>query len=266
MTEPVLLVSERDNILECIINRPEKYNALTTEIADLLFDASQLYASRRDLRVMLIRAKGKYFSAGADLHGGLFPDPKETSPSGFRRSYRTRPTSLHPLNDEFEAIEKPIVVAHHAPCLGGALEMSLSCDFRLAAKSARYGLPETTIGALPGSGGTSRLTRLIGPHWARWFIMANLQMDADRALMVGLVHDVYPDEEFDQRVWDFCLNLAKQPPETVAAAKLAIELVADLDRAQARNVERLAVSSLVFGEEHRELLAAMRAKLDKSKK
>src|SRR5437870_11786008 len=115
MTEPVLLVSERDNILECTINRPEKYNALTTEIADLLFDASQLYASRRDLRVMLIRATGKYFSAGADLHGGLFPDPNEKSPSGFRRSYRSRPTSLHPLNDELEAIEKPIVVAHHGP-------------------------------------------------------------------------------------------------------------------------------------------------------
>ena len=265
MTEPVLLVSERDNILECVLNRPEKYNALNIELADRLFDASQLYAERRDLHVMLIRANGKYFSAGADLHGGLFPDPNEKSPSGFRRSYRNRPTSLHPLNDELEAIEKPIVVAHHAPCLGGALEMSLSCDFRLAAKSARYGLPETAIGALPGSGGTSRLTRIIGPHWARWFIMANLQMDADRALMVGLVHDVYPDETFEQNVWDFCTRLAKQPPETVAAAKLAIELVADLERGQARNVERLAVSSLVFGEEHRELLAAMRAKLDKGK-
>lgn len=265
MTEPVVLVSERDNILEVVLNRPEKYNALTTEMADLLFDAVEMLGKRRDLRVMLIRANGKYFSAGADLNGGLFPDPNETSPSGFRRHYRKRPTSLHPLGDEFEATEKPIVVAHQGPCLGGALELSLCCDFRLAAKSAHYALPETTIGALPGSGGTSRLTRLVGPHWARWFIMANQSMDADRALNIGMLHDVYPDEEFEQRVWDFCLHLAKQPPETLAAAKLAIELVADLDRAQARNVERLAVSSLVFGEEHRRLLAAMRAKLEKKK-
>lgn len=77
MTEPVLLVSERDSILECVLNRPEKYNALTTEMADLLFDASQVFASRRDLRVMLIRANGKYFSAGADLNGGLFPDQRD---------------------------------------------------------------------------------------------------------------------------------------------------------------------------------------------
>ena len=266
MTEPVVLVSERDHILEVVLNRPEKYNALTIDMADGMFEASQTFASRRDLRVMLIRAKGKYFSAGADLNGGLFPDPNETSPSGFRRHYRTRPTSLHPLGDEFEAIEKPIVVAHQGPCLGGALELSLCCDFRLAAKSARYALPETTIGALPGSGGTSRLTRLVGAHWARWFIMANLPMEAERALQIGMLHDVYPDEEFEQRSWDFCLHLAKQPPETLAAAKLAIELVADLDRSQARNVERLAVSSLVFGEEHRSLLAAMRTKLEKGKK
>ena len=266
MTEPVLLVSERDNILDVVLNRPEKYNAINIEMADQLFEASQLFAERRDLRVMLIRANGRYFSAGADLNGGLLPDPSETSPSGFRRSYRSRPTSLHPLFDELEAIEKPIVVAHHAPCLGGALEMSLSCDFRLAASSANYSLPETSIGALPGSGGTSRLTRLVGPHWARWLIMANLPVDAQRALMIGLVHDVYPDEEFAQRSWDFCVHLAKQPPETVAAAKLAIELVADLGRAQGRNVERLAVSSLVMGEEHRSLLAAMRAQLAKRNK
>jgi enoyl-CoA hydratase/carnithine racemase len=266
MTEPVLLVSERDNILDVVLNRPEKYNAMNIDMANRLFDASQMFAERRDLRVMLIRANGRYFSAGADLNGGLLPDPEESSPSGFRRSYRTRPTSLHPLFDELEAIEKPIVVAHHAPCLGGALEMSLSCDFRLASSSAQYSLPETSIGAIPGSGGTSRLTRLVGPHWARWLIMANLPVSAERALMIGLVHEIYPDDVFEQRVWDFCIHLSKQPPETLAAAKLAIELAADLDRAQARNVERLAVSSLVMGEEFRTLVAEMRTKIDKRKK
>ena len=266
MVEPVVLVSERDNVLEVVLNRAEKYNALTTAMADLLFEASQVFAERRDLRVMLIRANGKYFSAGADVNGGLFPDPDEKSPSGFRRGYRTRPSSLHPLNDELEAIEKPVVVAHHGPCLGGALELSLSCDFRLAARSARYALPETGIGGLPGSGCTSRLTRIVGPHWARWFIMANLPMDAERALAIGLVHDVYPDDTFEQRVWDFCLHLAKQPPEAVAAAKLAIELVADLERGQARNVERLAVSSLVLGDEFRTEVAATRARLAQRKK
>jgi enoyl-CoA hydratase/carnithine racemase len=96
--------------------------------------------------------------------------------------------------------------------------------------------------------------------------MANLQMSAERAFAIGLVHDLYPDAEFDQRVWEFCQNLAEQPPETVAAAKLSIELVADLERGQARNVERLATSGLVVGDEHRRLMAAMKQRLANKRK
>jgi enoyl-CoA hydratase/carnithine racemase len=265
MSEPSVLVAERDTILELVLNRPAKLNAINLDMANGLFAATRTFAARRDLRVMLIRSHGRFFSAGADLTDATMPDPSERSMSAYRQWYRSGIGSLHPMFDEFEAIEKPIVVAHHAACLGGALEMSLSCDFRLAAKSARYGLPETTIGALPGSGGTSRLTRLVGPHWARWFIMANLEMDAERALAIGLVHDVYADDEFETRVWEFCRHLVRQPPETVAAAKLAIELTADLDRAQARNVERLANTALVFGDEHRRLFDAMLEKIEKRK-
>lgn len=258
-----LLVSEQDGILEVTLNRPKKLNALTLAMTDGLFEAVTTLRQRPDLRVMLILAQGRYFSAGIDLSGGLAPPSEPGGASGFRNWYRSGRGSMHPLFDEFEAVEKPIVVAHHATCLGGAMEMSLSCDFRLAAKSARYGLPETAMGALPGSGGISRLTRLVGPHWARWFVMAGLQMDADRALAIGLVHDVYPDEEFLPRVRDFCRNLAKQPFESVAAAKLAIELSADLDRGQARNVERLAASSLVMGDEYCTLWAAARDRFNK---
>ncbi len=91
--------------------------------------------------------------------------------------------------------------------------------------------------------------------------MANLPMDAAKAEAIGLVHEVYPADEFEARVQAFCLNLARQPPEVIGAAKLAIELAADLDRAQARNVERLTSSGLYFGAEFRQLITAMQAKL-----
>jgi enoyl-CoA hydratase len=259
--EPLILVSASDQILELVLNRPGKLNAINAEMYDALIEQTERFATDASLRVMLIRARGKYFSAGVDLNSELGPDPKLSSPMAFRQWYREGRGSLHPLLDRFELIEKPIVVAHHAPCLGGALEISLSCDFRLAADSALYGLPETAFGNIPGSGGTSRMTRLVGPQWARWFIMANLQMDAAKAERIGLVHEVYRDAEFEARVREFCLNLAKQPPETIGAAKIAIELTADLDRAQARNVERLTASGLYFGDEYRELIAALRAKL-----
>jgi len=261
MSEPRILVSVRESVLELVLNRPEKLNAITGDMLDIIVAETARFVTDPALRVMLIRAKGRYFSAGVDLNGIMAPPADLTSPREFRQWYGQGPGSLHPLLDRFEVIEKPIVVAHHGPCLGGALELSLSCDFRLASTGARYGLPETALGNIPGSGGVSRLTRLVGPHWARWFIMANLQMDAAKAANIGLVHDVYPDESFEADVWAFCLNLARQPPETIGAAKLAIELAADLDRAQARNVERLTASGLYFGQEFQTLMAEMKARL-----
>jgi enoyl-CoA hydratase/carnithine racemase len=261
MTEGQILVSSRESILELVLNRPEKLNALSGEMLGVLAAQTERFVTDPALRVMLIRANGKYFSAGVDLNGAMAPPDDLAGPMAFRQWYREGPGSLHPLLDRFEVIEKPIVVAHQGPCLGGAFELSLSCDFRLAAAGARYGLPETALGNIPGSGGVSRLTRLAGPQWARWFIMANLQMSAEKAGSIGLVHEVYPDAEFDEKTWTFCQHLARQPPETIGAAKLAIELAADLDRAQARNVERLTASGLYFGQEFQSLMAAMKARL-----
>lgn len=163
---------------------------------------------------------------------------------------------FHRIFDELEAIEKPVVVAHHGPCLGGAMELSLSCDFRLATPAAYYALPEIDIGALPGSGGISRLTRIAGPHWTRWLVMAGEQIDALQALNTGIVHAIYPAEEFDERTWKFCQRLAARPYELLGLAKLSIELATDLSRAQGRDVERISNSILFTGSEHKALVQA----------
>jgi len=260
MSEPAFLVSENHGILEFKLNRPDKLNALNEEIFRGLTEALDTLIAREDLRVMLIRASGRYFCAGVDLTERPMPDMKGMT-TNVRTWYRRDLGGMLPLYLELEATEKPIVVAHHATCLGGGLELSLSCDFRLAASGARYGFPEAKLGAIPATGGVSRLTRIVGPHWARWMIMANQQVDAARALGMGLVHDVYPDEEFDERVMAFCRHLAQLPPEVTAMAKLSIELAADLDSAQARNMERLAVSALTLGREHTDMMRAMKERL-----
>ena len=175
-------------------------------------------------------------------------------------------SGMQRILDEMEHIEKPIVVAHHATCVGGGLELSLSCDFRLAAKSARYSFPENKMGILPASNGVSRLTRLCGTHWARYMIMANKIVDADRALMMGLVHEVFPDDTFQEDVMAFCRHLAAQKPEVTGMAKLAIELAADLQSAQARNMERIAESVLMTGEEYLEAFKHTYAHVSKNVK
>jgi enoyl-CoA hydratase len=180
-----------------------------------------------------------------------------------RESHRLLP--MRRVWNEMEGIEKPFVVAHHARCVGGSLEMSLSCDFRLAAESASYAFPEAKFGVLPATNGVSRLVRLIGPHWARYMIMANIPLEAREALNAGLVHKVYSDETFDDDVMGFCRHLARQDGELVGAAKVAIELAADLPAYQAAQVERLVNSSLMITPHYRDLTTAHISNIGKGK-
>ena len=265
MTGSDLLIEELGPILRVTLNRPEKLNALNRGIMEGLHEAVGRYAARDDLRVFLITARGRYFCAGAELGSGGMPGPLNDGSSAMRQWYRSGVMGygMHPLYDEMEALEKPFVVAHQAPCVGGGLELSLSCDFRLAARSAAYSLPEAKLGSIPASGGVSRLTRLVGPQWAKWMILAEEKIDAERALSIGLVQNVYPDETFEDEVMAFCTKLAAQPPEMIAMAKLTIDLCADLTPGRARTIERLGQSVLGTGAEARGLMETWRARFKK---
>ena len=242
-----LLVEEQDGILIATFNRPDKLNAMSLQMMRALSDAVDQFRDTPALKVMLIRASGRYFSSGADLkESGSTDRPRPTTGSGVREMHRRLPSRMRQIWDEIEHVEKPFVVAHQGMCVGGSLEMSLSCDFRLAAQSAGYAFPEAKFGVLPATNGVSRLTRVVGPHWARYLIMANKPASAAQALNMGLVHEVFPDETFEAEVMAFCRHLAQQDGEMVGTAKLAIELAADLGLEQAAAVERMANSALML--------------------
>lgn len=243
--EPHLLTQEEDGVLIANLNRPEKLNALSAETMALFEQALHRFRDTPGLKVMLIRATGRYFSSGADLKSDSAPDYPRT-PSGIRENHRLNLNGMQRIYDEMEHVEKPIVCAIHASCVGGGLEMALSCDFRLASRSAAFSFPEGLFGVLPASNGVSRLTRICGPHWARWLIMGNQNVDADRALIMGLVHDVMPDEGFQDAALDFCRHLTRQNPEQMGAAKIAIELAAEVGPSMGRHVERMANSALML--------------------
>lgn len=243
---PHLLVREDEGIVVLTLNRPEKLNALSPQVFEGLDRALLRFRDTRELKVMLIEATGRYFCAGVDLKGGGKRDFTPRTASEVRENMRTGLWGMHRIYDEMEHIEKPIVVAHHAMCMGGGLELSLSCDFRLAARSAAYALPEGKQGVLPSSNGVSRLTRIVGPHWARQLVMANVHADADRALIMGLVHEVFPDETFREDVMRYCRHLAAQHGEQMGTAKIAIEMASEVGRDTARDVERLANSALML--------------------
>jgi enoyl-CoA hydratase/carnithine racemase len=258
--EPHLLTHEEDGILIATLNRPDKLNALSGETMAQFEAALHHFRDTPELKVLLVRAKGRYFCAGADLHGGS-PRPRPTTASEIRENHRLGLHGMHRIYDEMEHIEKPIVCAIHAPCVGGGLELALSCDFRLAATSASFAFPEGLFGVLPASNGVSRLTRICGAHWARWLIMGNQKADANRALIMGLVHDVLPEEGFEAAALNFCRHLTKSSGEQMGAAKIAIELASELGPEMGRHVERMANSALMLNPAYLEGIARYIEKL-----
>jgi enoyl-CoA hydratase/carnithine racemase len=243
-----ILREDRDGVIVLTLNRPAKRNAMTIAMRQAIFDAVDDLRDCDDLRVLLIRANGPFFTAGIDIveHRQLYPSTRGMQE--FRRDYRR---NIHRFIDEMEAVEKPIVMAFNGPCLGLGLEMAAAVDFRLASSEASFGLPEVDMGIIAGSGGTSRVVRLCGVGWAKWLGMAGEPMDARTALTAGLVQAVWPHEEFDDQVDDFCRRLAGKPADAVGAAKLAIDLCQDLDRAGGRTVERLVNTPLILNENKR---------------
>ena len=190
-------------------------------MTDVLWTAARMLASQDDLRALVIKARGRYFTAGIDLADR--PVRNKAEGQALRHQYRQH----HLLYDEFELIEKPIVLAAQGPCLGAGLDMACSCDFRLASAGARFQLPELSLGVIAGSGGTSRLTRLVGPHWAKWLAMASRSVDAQQALMMGLVHEVLPQDGFEAAVDKIVSEIVMLPMEALGLAKLTVDMCAD---------------------------------------
>jgi enoyl-CoA hydratase/carnithine racemase len=239
---PNASITEDGPIITVTFSRIDKRNVIEDSMTDALREGAERLATRADLRVLLIRAEGDYFSAGLDLHSDFAAGLFETGlpGMGFRHRYRQH----HRLYDEFEAIEKPIVLAAQGPCLGAGLEMACSCDFRLVSTNATFALPEVRFGSVAGSGGATRLTRLVGPHWAKWVSMAGQTIDADMALRIGMVHEVIAPDLFEARVQEFCQELAGLPAEAVGLSKLVIDAAVDADRTTQRHLDRIAVTTL----------------------
>jgi enoyl-CoA hydratase len=242
-----LLVTERGGVLTVTLNRPEKLNAIDLAVSQALDEATWRFGDREDLRVMVITGTGRYFCAGLDISDEgqegrrAFEGDTDTAIAA-RRKYRQR---HHVLHDEMENIEKPIIVAAQGPCLGLGLEMAASCDFRFCTPSAHFGLPEVgRLGVIAGSGGISRVTRLVGPHWSKWISMAGRNVDAETALRIGLVHEIHPDDELMTRVLAFADELVQVPADALGVAKLTIDLCTAEDREKTRHIERLGVASL----------------------
>jgi enoyl-CoA hydratase len=183
------IISEHDNGITTItINRPSKLNALNTETIGELHDAFAKADSDTLTKVIIITGTGeKAFVAGADI--SEFADFSVAQGADLARK------GQEDLFDFVENLATPAIAAVNGFALGGGLELAMAAHFRLASDNARMGLPEVSLGVIPGYGGTQRLPQLVGKGRAMEMIMTAGMIDANTALNYGLVNHVVPQEE-----------------------------------------------------------------------
>ncbi|MDX1662855.1 MAG: enoyl-CoA hydratase/isomerase family protein [Candidatus Promineifilaceae bacterium] len=224
----LILTKQRDTIFEIVLNRPEKRNAINFEMYDALDDAVHAAAQAEGVRVVFLRGAGPLFSAGIDVSNFLGLATRYGE--GWRQKMRTITADFQSVLGRLERMELPTVALIHGHCLGLALELALACDLRLAADGARLALPETRLGMIPDVGGTTRLTRLIGPARAKEMIFTGRQIGAAQAERWGLVNAVVPEEDLLASGQALAEEIAQAAPLAVGMAKRVVDGAADLER------------------------------------
>ncbi len=232
------------------LSRPEKLNALSQALEAQLAEALADDAVCSSRAVVLCGA-GRAFSAGADID-----EFRNATPAGILAYYR----ELGQVYERFAALPQPSIAAIHGYCLGGGLELALAADFRVADRTALFGLPEVSIGILPSSGGTHRLVRMVGVARAKELMLLRDRFDADEAFRLGIVTEVVDEGRAVERSLEIAAQLAELPPLAVQVAKQAANLMAESSREAGRTIEQLAYAALSQTVEHREATEAFTEK------
>ena len=183
-----ILISIEEKVATITINRPTKLNALNKATISDLSNAIQSLAKNDDARVIVLTGSGeKAFVAGADISEFA----NYTTVEGAQLAAEGQES----LFDFIENLKKPVIAAVNGFALGGGLELAMACHFRIASDNAKMGLPEVTLGLIPGYGGTQRLPQLIGKGRAMELIMTAAMITAEQGKEYGLVNHVVPQEE-----------------------------------------------------------------------
>jgi enoyl-CoA hydratase/carnithine racemase len=239
------------SILEIVLNRPDKRNAVNLDVLQGLTEAASK-AADADVRAVVLRGEGKVFSAGLDfgmaMTGGI---PIEPTMGAFRYTLADdlqRPLLL------LETLDKPVVAALHGVCIGLGLEIALAADLRVASPDVRLSLPETRLGLVPDVGGTTRLLRTVGRSRAKDLIFTAREIGADEALRIALVDRVAEDPAAAARA--LAEEMAANAPMAVGLAKRVIERSGDVDKRTSMDMEGMAQSMCLRSEDFMEGIQA----------
>ena len=246
MSYETITVEVADRLAVITVDRPEARNALNRQVLADLRAAFAALADDDQVGVVAVTGAGeRAFVAGADIT---------------QLQHYTAQTGLDAemqrLFDDVEAFAKPTIAAVNGFALGGGCELAMACDIRVAANTARFGLPETNLSVLPGAGGTQRLARLIGTGRAIELILTGRFLEADEARQAGLVTSVVTPERLLAETRTVADRILAKGPLAVRLAKLVVRTGMDADQRTGQVVERLAQSLLYTTDDKREGAAA----------
>jgi enoyl-CoA hydratase/carnithine racemase len=244
------LIVTRDEfgVIQITLSRPERLNALGVAMVDSLCLAIDQASTAN---VLVIRGTGRAFSAGADLK------ERRTMDAAACWAHNR---AINAAVNAIEAMPIPTIAAINGLALGGGCELALGCDIRLASDAAVIGLTEARIGAIPGSGGTQRLPRVVGLSRALDLMFTAEPVSARRALEIGLINHVYPAEQFDLEVARYVRLLASRAPSAQELLKRSVRDGLALSISDALEVERQALASVFGSADYAEGLAAFTEK------
>jgi enoyl-CoA hydratase/carnithine racemase len=234
MTLSLVSLERRGEIALVRLTREQKLNALSEELADQLL---QVFASEEvsSSRAIVIAGSKKAFSAGADLTEFTDPSAEENL-----RYYR----GPGRIWETLPSLPQPSIAAISGWAVGGGLELALSADLRVADETARFLLPEVSLGILPSAGGVTRLTRLIGTARAKELILLGERFDAARALELGVVNRVVPEGGAEDAAVEWAERLAAQPRVALEVTRELIDRTPEMSIEASLAAERLAQGML----------------------
>jgi methylglutaconyl-CoA hydratase len=252
MGEERLMVKTQQGFASLLsLNRPKQHNALSKALLADLGKAIEECWHDSSVRVVMITGEGPSFCAGADLKERAQMPEEEVA----RFVSKIRNT-LGMLQE----MPKPVIALINGGAFGGGLEMALACDIRIAAEGALMGLTETSLGIIPGAGGTQRLPRVVGVAKAKELIFTARRVDAREAHSLGLVNMVVPKDRLLDTGWEMAQRIAKNGPIAVAMAKEAINRGSEVDISTGLAIEARCYDVVVPTEDRLEGLAAFKEK------
>lgn len=245
-------LSIESNIATIKLNRPERFNALGSRIVDELGRALAEVEGSGEVRAVVLTGAGdRAFCSGVDLKERREMDADE-------RWAHNR--ALNAFAEQLARLQTPTVAALNGLAFGGGLEITLACDFRIAAEGAEFSLPEVGIGIVPGAGGTQRLPRLIGPTRAKELILTGRRISAEAALEMGLVSKVVPPGSLMEEARSLAGEIATNSPLALAYAKAAVDLASEMSIEQGLRYETAAIRATLASEDYQIGLAAFAKK------